>query len=80
MLAFLLAYELISLAAKVLSDDPLFFLVNSYTTGLSPATMGYMVMTALNGRGRIETGEVGLKVTASGLYLPAGAATRWTSK
>lgn len=74
------AYEMISLAAKVLSDDPLFFLVNSYTTGLSPATMGYMVMTALKGRGRIETGEVGLKVTNSGLYLPAGAATRWTSK
>lgn len=42
------AYELISLAASLLSDNPLFFLINSYTTGLSPASMGYMLVSSLS--------------------------------
>lgn len=74
------AHELIRLAASLLSDDPLFFLVNSYTTGLSPATMGYMVMTSVGNRGHIEAEEIGLRVAATGLCLPAGASARWTAK
>lgn len=76
------AYELISLVADVMTDDPLFFLINSYTTGLSPATMGYMLMSALGERGHsgvLETGETGLPVTSSALVLPSGASARWTS-
>lgn len=74
------AHELIRLAATLLSDDPLFFLVNSYTTGLSPATMGYMVMTSVGCKGHIEAEEIGLRVSSTGLCLPAGASARWTSK
>ncbi len=74
------AHELIRLAASLLSDDPLFFLVNSYTTGLSPATMGYMVMTSVGNCGHIEAEEIGLRVSSTGLCLPAGASARWTAK
>lgn len=76
------AAEFISLAVQVLSDKPLFFLINSYTTGLSPATMGYMLMSALGKRGilgKLETGETGIPVKNSGLILPSGASARWTS-
>ena len=70
---------LISLAAQVLSDDPLFILVNSYTTGLSPLTMRYLLELKVGARygGTIESGELGLRVTQSGSFLPCGASTRW---
>ena len=75
------AYDLIAMTVQLLSDRPLFFLINSYTTGLSPAAMGYMLserLTAVGIRGgRMQTGELGLPVTASGLVLPAGASVRW---
>ena len=73
------AHELISLAARLMSDDPSFFLVNSYTTGLSPSTMAYMTMDAMGLRGKTEASELGLKVSSTGLYLPAGASARWTN-
>ncbi len=73
--------DLIKLAAALLSDDPLFFLINSYTTGLSPATMGYMLMTALPksvaGAGEFAAEETGLPVSSTGLTLPAGASARF---
>lgn len=71
--------ELIALAAQILSDDPLFFLVNSYTTGLSPLTMCYLLDLRVKSRygGTIESDELALRVTQSGAYLPCGAATRW---
>ena len=74
--------EFISLAAQLLSDDPLFFLVNSYTTGLSPLTMSYILelkVKSIHG-GRIESGELGLRVTQTGAYLPCGASSRWFKK
>ncbi len=75
------AYELVSLSTRLLSDTPMFFLINSYTTGLSPATMGYMLMKSLPNtlaqKGVLETGEVGLRVSQSGLCLPAGASARF---
>ena len=71
--------ELVGIAAKLLSDDPLFFLINSYTTGLSPLTMQYLIGLHVARRfgGRTEAGELGLRVTEIGAYLPAGASTRW---
>lgn len=77
------AHELISKVAGVLSDSPLFVLINSYTTGLSPATMGYMLMSSLGkekaARGTLETSETGLPVTETGLILPCGASARWSA-
>ena len=74
--------ELITLASKLLSDKPLFFLVNSYTTGLSPLTMSYLLELKVRSRfgGEIESGELGLRVTQTGAFLPCGASSRWYSK
>lgn len=72
-------YPLICLCEKLLSDTPLFFLVNSYTTGLAPAVLTYMISSALcpaHG-GHAESSEIGLPVSESGLILPCGASGRW---
>lgn len=72
--------EFVGLASQVLSRDPLFFLINSYTTGLSPLTMSYILdlkVKSIYG-GSIESGEIGLRVTQTGAVLPCGASTRWT--
>lgn len=72
-------YPLICLCEKLLSDVPLFFLVNSYTTGLAPAVLTYMISSALCPRhgGHTESSEIGLPVAESGLILPCGASGRW---
>lgn len=71
-------HPLIRLCAQLLSDDPLFFLVNSYTTGLAPAVLTYLIATELKSfHGTVDSQEVGLPVTASGLVLPCGASGRW---
>ena len=69
----------IQLCAKLLSDTPLFFLINSYTTGLQPAVLSYMAELELVKRygGRAEAQEIGLPVTSNGLILPCGASARW---
>ena len=72
-------YELISLTAGILSEEPLFYLINSYTTGLQPAVLHYMISTVLRGcPGSVKADEIGLPVRASGLYLPCGASGRFT--
>ena len=74
--------EFVGLASKLLSREPLFFLINSYTTGLSPLTMSYILdlkVRAIYG-GEIESGEIGLRVSQTGAVLPCGASTRWTAK
>ena len=72
-------FPFIELTAQILSDDPLFFLVNSYTTGLQPAVLSYMIHTAIVSRfgGKVEAEEIGLPVTSNGLVLPCGASGRW---
>ena len=61
-------HPFIQLTAKLLSDDPLFFLVNSYTTGLAPAVLTYMIATELKKfNGHVESQEIGLPVTQSKL-------------
>ena len=71
-------YPLICLCAKLLTKDPLFFLVNSYTTGLQPAVLSYMMHTALKEfGGSIRAEEIGLTVSENGLILPRGASGRF---
>ena len=74
-------YPFIELCTQILADRPLFFLVNSYTTGLQPAVLSYMMNTALVKKfgGFVEAGEIGLPVTSSGLILPCGASGRYCS-
>lgn len=65
--------------ALLLSDRPLFFLLNSYTTGLQPAVLVYMIRTVLDPlfKGLATADEIGLPVSSNGLILPCGAAGRW---
>ncbi len=72
-------YPLVCLCEKLLSKDSLFFLINSYTTGLQPAVLSYMLGTSVAKKhgGRVEAEEIGLPVSASGLVLPCGASGRW---
>ena len=72
-------YPLVAECVKILSDDPLFFLINSYTTGLSPSVMQYVLGSLLpSGIGGIlSADEIGLPVTNSGLTLPCGATAMW---
>ena len=72
-------YPLVAECVKLLSDDPLFFLINSYTTGLSPSVMQYVLGTLLpkNIGGHLSADEIGLPVTDSGMVLPCGATAMW---
>lgn len=73
-------YPFVELTSKILSKDASFFLINSYTTGLQPAVLNYMIHTAIVSRfgGHVEAEEIGLPVKESGLILPCGASGRWT--
>jgi len=68
-------YDFVKLCAGVLSDEPLFVLINSYTTGLSPSSLTYITQSLLGGHASSD--EIGLPVTSSGLALPCGASCRW---
>ncbi|MDD6189751.1 MAG: class I SAM-dependent methyltransferase [Clostridiales bacterium] len=72
-------YPFVKLCSQVLSDDPEFVIINSYTTGLSPSVLTYMSETIFTERfgGKSESRELGLPVTESGLALPCGATCRW---
>ena len=71
-------FSLVKLCTELLSEAPLFFLINSYTTGLAPAVLSYMLGVTLKNRGgRVSSDEVGLPVTETGLILPCGASGRW---
>ena len=75
-------YSFVELTSKVLSDNPAFVIINSYTTGLAPSVLGYIMDSIFRPRfgGHSECGELGLPVTDSGLVLPCGAAGRWAAK
>ena len=72
-------YDLIALCAGVLSEQPLFVAVNSYTTGLSPAVMEYILKTTLGPvyGGVTHCDEIGLPVSATGGVVPCGATAIW---
>ncbi|MET0016860.1 class I SAM-dependent methyltransferase [Oscillibacter sp.] len=75
-------YEFVKLCAGVLSDKPLFVLINSYTTGLAPSVLGYLLGILVKEKygGKCAWDELGLPVTRTGLYLPCGATGRWFSE
>lgn len=72
-------FDFIKLCSGVLSDAPLFVLISSYTTGVAPSVCKYIADTVFTKRygGKAECDELGLKVSETGLILPAGSATRW---
>lgn len=73
-------YDFVELAAQVLSDNPLMMLINSYTTGLSPSVMEYILGSVVKPRfgGSVSCDEIGLKTTQTGLCLPCGASAIWS--
>ena len=72
-------YPFIELTSQILAEDAVFYLINSYTTGLQPAVLSYMINSVIVKKfgGRVEANEIGLPVTDSGLVLPCGASGRW---
>ena len=70
-------YNLVELCSKVLSDDPLFFLINSYTTGLSPTILANVLSMTIKKKGKVSCGEVGLPMKDSDMILPCGIYGRW---
>ncbi len=72
-------HDFVKLCTKVLKPEPLFFLINSYTTGLQPAVLSYLLNTELVSRfhGKVQAEEIGLPVKCNGLVLPCGASGRW---
>lgn len=72
-------YEFLELSAQLLSDRPLFFVINSYTTGLAPAVLKYLLSTVLKDKGGVvQADEIGLPVRETSLVLPCGACGRWS--
>ncbi len=74
-------YSLVELCVPILSDDAIFFILNSYTTGLSPAVMEYLLGVMLKKRfgGSVSSSEIGLHVTETGMTLPCGSTAIWES-
>ena len=64
----------------ILSEDPLFFILNSYTAGLSPSVMEYLLSVLLKDKfgGKVSADEIGLPVTRTGLVLPCGSTAIWS--
>lgn len=73
-------YNFAELCIQLLSDNPLMVLINSYTTGLSPAVMEYILGAVVSPKynGKLFSGEIGLPVTQTGMVLPCGASSIWT--
>lgn len=74
-------YNFVTLCAQVLSDDPQMVLINSYTTGLSPSVMEYILGSVIIPKfgGKVSSDEIGLPVKATGMVLPCGASAVWRS-
>ncbi len=73
--------ELINLCSELLSDNPLFFQINSYTAGISPEVVKNILETEINTKhkGRVEADEVGIEIKCSNMILPCGIYGRWES-
>ena len=72
-------YGLIQLCIQVLSDNPLFLLINSYTTGISSKVLENILNITIHKKGNISSGEIGLPMTNSKLVLPCGIYGKWES-
>ena len=75
-------FPFVRLCTQVLSERPLFVIINSYTTGLAPSVLGYLLSLLVKEKfgGRVTWDELGLPVTETGLALPCGATGRWCSE
>ena len=75
-------FPFVQLVSQLLHEDSRFLLINSYTTGLQPAVLSYMIQTAITPKfgGSVEAQEIGLPVTEDGLVLPCGASGRWIKR
>ena len=73
-------HDLVKLCAKLLSDNPVFFIINSYTTGLQPAVLSYIINTEITAYfgGKVRADEICLPVTSNGLTFPCGCSARWS--
>ena len=74
-------YYLVSICSEILSDNPLFFIINSYTTGLSATVLNNLLELLVNKKhpGKVSCGEVGIPIRANNLLLPCGIYGRWES-
>ena len=70
-------YDLVELCSKVLSDNPLFFLINSYTTGISSTVLENILRLNIKSKGKYSCGEIGLPMTESKMVLPCGIFAKW---
>ncbi len=73
-------YDLVELCSKVLTDKPLFFLINSYTTGISSKVLENILRLNIKKEGKLTSGEIGIPMTGSELVLPCGIYGRWEEK
>ena len=75
-------YSFVELCSQVLSNEPLMMLINSYTTGLSPSVMEYILGAVVKPRfgGEVTGSEIGLRATENGLILPCGASAIWSKE
>ena len=69
--------DLVELCTRVLSDKPLFFLINSYTTGISSTVLENILKLNIKAKGKLSSGELGLPMSDSNLILPCGIYGRW---
>lgn len=72
-------YDLVELCFKVLTDKPLFFLINSYTTGISSMVLENILKLNIHAKGKFSNGEIGIPMQNSNLVLPCGIYGRWES-
>ena len=70
-------YELVKECSKLLSDEPIMFLINSYSTGLSKTVLENILRVTISHNGKITSDELGIKMKGSDLYLPCGVYARW---
>lgn len=72
-------HELVKLCSNVISESPLFFIINSYTTGLAPAVLSYIINIEITSKygGKVTADELGLRVSSNNLLFPCGATARW---
>ena len=72
-------FPLVERCVEILSDDPAFFVINSYTSGISPSVMQYVLGLTVKNKfgGTIEADEIGLPVTKTGMVLPCGGTAVW---
>ena len=74
-------HPLVKDCSQILSNNPLFFLINSYTTGLSPAVLSYLISLELKKfKGSVDAQDIGLPISSNGLVLPCGSSARWQAK